>query len=240
MKNTLLLTSILALLFSACSKDRVRVKGSGPVVTQERSANAFDEVKLENSIKVIWHFSTEPRIEVEAQENIAEILLTEQRGNSITIKYKNFSSIKTSEDVIVHLYSEEASKIKVSGSGVVEVENNVNAEDLEMRVSGSGKITSRADNLKTAKVDISGSGKIILEGLNQGESLDCEISGSGELKSFDQTFKTSDVDISGSGKVEVAVEETLDVKISGSGRVTYKGSPTVNSEVSGSGKIVKF
>ena len=53
MKNTLLLTSIVALLFSACSKDRVRVKGSGPVVTEERSVNAFDEVSWPAAKRVV-------------------------------------------------------------------------------------------------------------------------------------------------------------------------------------------
>lgn len=36
MKNILLVASMAVILISACSKDRIRLKGEGPVVTEER------------------------------------------------------------------------------------------------------------------------------------------------------------------------------------------------------------
>jgi hypothetical protein len=240
MKNTIILTAIITVLLASCRKDRIRVKGSGPVVIQERSATAFDELKLQNSVKVIWHSSAEPRIEIEAQKNIADVLITEQKGACIVIKYKNFTTIKSSGDIIVHLYSENAKDIRVSGSGMVELEQDLDASDLTMKVSGSGKIISSVLNANLVETNISGSGRIILNDGAIGEKLISNISGSGRLEAFSKEFKSAEVDISGSGRSEVFVQDRLEVRISGSGKVTYKGNPSLDSKISGSGKVVKL
>lgn len=240
MKKTLLMIAALSLILGACRKDRVRIKGVGPVVTETRNATFFDEVHLQNSIQVIWHHSADHKIEVEAQRNIAEFLLTEQDGHCIKIKYKPFTTVKSAEEIIVHLYSPQAKAAQVSGSGKIELTKELNAPTLELDVSGSGQINLNTASIDNLEADISGSGRIKVMSGELATSIECKVSGSGRIEALERPFKDGSVKISGSGRTELFIQNNLSVNISGSGKVLYKGNPNVVTQISGSGRVVKM
>jgi len=240
MKNILLIASIAVLLTSACNKDRIRLKGEGPTITEERSASDFDQVKLNIDANVIWHKDTQSKIIVEAQKNIAEFLLTEQRGDQIIVKFKPLTTVRKHNQITIHLFSPSAEAIDVSGSGEVMVQHDIASSDMDIRISGSGDVKLNNQIIHKLEANISGSGSLETNSIEICESAEYRISGSGKIKTLNTPTNNVDVHISGSGKAELNVSKHLDAKISGSGKVRYSGSPTLNSTITGSGKIEKI
>lgn len=107
--------------------------------------------------------------------------------------------------------------IKVSGSSDVEFVNHfANQKDLEVRISGSGKIDLDMD-ARDINANISGSGDLFMKG--SADNLDFSVTGSGNINAYELTAQKADVRISGSGGMELSVENRLDAHISGSGSV---------------------
>ena len=184
-------------------------------------------------MQVIVSPAASASVEVKADDNLQEYVITEVSGNRLNIKYRNNVSIRGGK-VTVLVGMPRLNGVSISGSGTVVGNESIPAGELKASISGSGSI-----KLKTAaqKVDarISGSGNIELAGATSG--LDVVISGSGSFRGYGLQAKDASVNISGSGNVETFVNGPLDAKISGSGSVYYKGNADISLKTSGSGKL---
>lgn len=105
--------------------------------------------------------------------------------------------------------------VKVIGSGKVEL-GELDAVDLDVRISGAGKVSAAGGKVDAQKVNISGSGQYRSADLGSGQA---------------------NVKIVGSGSARVWAGEHLQVKVRGSGNVYYRGAPTVKESIAGSGGI---
>ncbi|MCK5571038.1 MAG: DUF2807 domain-containing protein, partial [Spirochaetes bacterium] len=136
--------------------------------------------------------------------------------------------------VEINITMKDIEVLHVSGSGKIFGGNLIEADNVDLKVSGSGDISLEL-NVTSISAKISGSGEIDLSGKT--ETLDIGISGSGDFYAFDLSAEDVYVTVSGSGNCEVNASEKLDVKISGSGDVEYTGNPRINSKISGSGSL---
>jgi hypothetical protein len=127
--------------------------------------------------------------------------------------------------------------LSVSGSGAARIESPVNADALNLSVSGSGKIV--ADELTTDSFysTISGSGDIIIEGAGSADRGNITISGSGSYEAGRFEIDKLTVNISGSGNCDCKPGDQLTANISGSGNVWYSGNPKLDVRASGSGHV---
>jgi hypothetical protein len=226
---------ILVTIFSSCRKDNFCQRGTGSVEKREFSLAEINRIVLEGSGDVYVRQGEFQKVEIETNNDLFDYVNTSVHDGKWEVDFKGcVTHFKTFK---VFITVKDLKQLKVSGSGEINGESTFNVDDLEVAISGSGKINlnTNADNITTS---ISGSGKINLSGTANDQNI--SISGSGDVKSEDLLTRTASVKTSGSGKSYVNVSEKLDVKISGSGDVYYKGSPDINSSVSGSGKIEKI
>jgi hypothetical protein len=135
----------------------------------------------------------------------------------------------------IYITIETLNQIRISGSSELICNNHFNnLNDLELRISGSGRMSLDAD-VRNINSDISGSGGLFMKGT--ADQVDFSISGSGSVNAYELMVVKANVRISGSGGIEINVQDKLDAHISGSGNVRYMGDPKVNSSVSGSGSV---
>lgn len=208
---------------------------------ETRDHSNFDEISLGYPAELIIRQGNEYSVELEGDRDDLEDIRTEVRGSTLVIKndrnggWFNFS---VGRSVTIYVTMKDIRRISVSGSGKAETRGKIETGDLDLDVSGSGKIEVSAD-AEDVTIDISGSGSIILEG--SGEDGEIDISGSGRLYAENFEADSFDVAISGSGRCEVNVSQILDARISGSGSVYYRGDPDkIRSSVSGSGRVRKM
>jgi len=234
MKKILLMLIIPVFLLSGCCFDCWDCEdGEGPVVSQTLILNDFHSFELLGSETVILRQGEEQEVVVEAQQNIINLLETGVRNGRWDIEFED--CIRSYEDVVIYITLPEISSITLSGSGLIQTSDWLVANKIELNLLGSGEIDALID-AEDLKVDVTGSGKIVLEGA--ADIGDFRITGSGVVSAYELPLMDCNVNISGSGNVKTRCNDNLDIDISGSGDVYYRGNPNINSSVSGSGKVI--
>ncbi len=209
------------------------VDGSGDSISQELDLDDFSKIKLTIAADVYLTQGDVQKVEVEAPQNVIHELDLDIRNDTWEIEFDE--CVKNYEDMKIYITIPEIKELNISGSGTVYGENDFNIEDLKIRISGSGDIDIFAE-MKDLDAKITGSGKVKLGGT--GDKLELNISGSGDYRLFDMIAEDVEVKVSGSGDTEVTANDELDVDISGSGDVYYKGEPELRTDISGSGDVI--
>lgn len=177
-------------------------------------------------------------VTLEGDADFLKDIETFERNGILVIRQDGWRS-GMNRKVTVHVTMPEVETLNVSGSGHVKTEGLIKSNEIELNVSGSGRLI--LDNLSSEEVDcsISGSGNIYLKGTGAKE-CDLSISGSGKFDGVE--FETGEmiISISGSGNCTCFVVNDLEAKVSGSGDIYYNGSPRIDARVSGSGKVRKL
>lgn len=173
-------------------------------------------------------------LRIEGDERDIEDLIIEVKNESLSIRYPGYG-LKRSR-LTIHVVSEKLEEIKISGSSDFFASKEINSDEMDLVVSGSGKINFGSLVADELDVRISGSGDILIE---EGSADECNaiISGSGKLLASGFAVDEFSTKISGSGRCEITANSELEATISGSGSVYYKGPARVHSTVSGSGKV---
>lgn len=236
--NLLTLALFLSLSFSSCISDNglMCTKANGELVTEDRDLDKFTSIDLQISADVIIEQGEEYKAEVEASDNIVDMILTKVSGNELNIRLPRGECIRGNSDIVVRVTAPYIDEIKVSGSGDISNEDGWKSDELKLDVTGSGAIVLTDLEIDNYDIDITGSGAIELEGENA-ETGKIKISGSGDADIMDLRVDDCEISITGSGNAKVAVEESLDVRISGSGDVIYSGDPSVDQKITGSGDV---
>jgi len=237
-KLSLAVVSLAAVLFifPSCEK----VVGEGPLVTQTRSVGNFTGVSSEMSGKVNFTIAPDYKVEITAQQNILDVLNTNVVDGVLHIDFKNNVRVRQHEDLLINITAPYADYFRLSGSGNMNVQGDIAADNLKLTLSGSGDITVQnaviADKIDA---DVSGSGNIsIANGSAVNEDVD--ISGSGKVEMAGVDAENAVTHTSGSGDVKLSLSKNLDVHISGSGSVFYHGNPIISTHISGSGRVIPF
>ena len=208
----------------------------GQSVTKEsRNVSGFTKVSFGISGNMYINIGNEYKVTLEGDKDDIEDVITEVSGGRLVVKKDNWN-MNFNEKVTVYITMPELEGLGVSGSGKAEIKDAVKTNDLNLSVSGSGKLYASEVTVSDLKCSISGSGDIILGGGNA-STADLSISGSGNYTGETTKLGSADISISGSGNCVVNVTESLKAGVSGSGDVTYIGNPKVDARVSGSGKV---
>lgn len=228
--SLLLITMLLS--FNSCRK----IAGTGPVVEEERTLSGFTRISVGTGATVQVTQGATFEVILEAQQNILDIITTEVHHGELVIDNQRHTNIASWEDVHVYITMPEVTGLTLTGSGDIQVQNDINTEEMKLQISGSGNIYLPRLTAHKLLTKISGSGYVqVDEGIVQQQEL--QISGSGAIRLSGLEAKQAEVTISGSGDARVFVTDFLKVRISGSGDVYYTGNPTIDVQITGSGRL---
>jgi hypothetical protein len=207
-----------------------------PVESETRNVADFTKVSFGVSGNLYINIGKEFKVTLEGSNSLLEDIVTEVNNGKLVIR-KKIRSLNMNEKVTVYITMPEMKGLSVSGSGVAEIKDAVKTSDLDLSVSGSGKLYASDVTVSTMDCSISGSGDIIVGGRCNIDEADVSISGSGSYKGEAAEIGALGVAISGSGSCTCKVRETLRATVSGSGNITYLGDPRVDARISGSGRV---
>jgi hypothetical protein len=211
--------------------------GTGPSITETRTLSDFNSISLAMDAEVQITQDSIFKVEVVAQSNIMDKIITQVSGSRLIIQHKNNVILK-SNPILIRISMPILNGLNVSGSGKIQLQNLVTTGNFDLNVSGSGKIFLPGITATDISSSISGSGCI---DISSGSviTLDSKISGSGDLNMLNVPIEDVNTTTSGSGTTKVYANHTLFAKITGSGDVYSRGNPSVESEISGSGRLIK-
>ena len=236
-KITLLIAGLLV-SFGLSANPYASSRSDDKKVTREVSP--FTEISLSVAADLYFTQGDEFKLVLEGDDDELEKIETTVQGDVLKIKHNKPFSFGRTKRIKVYVTMKDVEGLTVSGSGKIEAQTAIRAEDLDLSLSGSGDII--IDNLEATHVEagISGSGDIRLAGNTTLNSLECDITGSGDIDTEGLKAAKANIDISGSGSCRVHVTGKLDADITGSGKVRYRGNPLVNADISGSGRVESY
>ena len=243
MKQTMLLAAASLLL--ACNMNAQggtkRVKGSGNVVTEERSVGTYEGVGLSGWFDVELVAGPEGRITLKGEDNLLQHLETEVQDGVLQIRPEKGYNLQPSSwkggGILVTVPVESINHVALSGSGDIVGKTRIKASPFRVAMSGSGDITLEVDS-DDMDVALSGSGDIALAG--SAAKVEIRVSGSGDVKAYDLEARNVEAVIAGSADIRVTATESLTARVSGSGDIHYRGNPAkLDTKTSGSGDITR-
>ncbi|PZF74027.1 head GIN domain-containing protein [Taibaiella soli] len=220
---------------SSCEK----ISGQGPVVTEVRTINNFTGINTSIEGDVYVYQDSVYKVELLAQQNILDAIESSVDNGVLNIGFKSSVRIGPHDRIKVYITMPAVRSLAVSGSGLLSALQPIEADDVELKIAGSGNISLSSLAGNKVSGTIAGSGNItVLDGSAYSEQIN--INGSGLLDLAGIASQNADVNLSGSGASKVNIQKVLNASISGSGTIYYTGNGQINSNVSGSGKVVKM
>ncbi len=210
-----LFIALTGLILSSCTKDRLR--GNGDVITETRSTREFTSVRSSGSTRVHIQYGPEFRVELQGSSNLVPRFKTRVINGVMELGYDNIWNVHR-DDIVVYLTMPEISGVSQSGSGRTTVAGAFpQVRSFRASLSGSGQLEIQNEIVcRYLSASLSGSGKVRLRNLVADEA-EVKISGSGTA--WVTALDLLKVRISGSGDVYYAGNPEIDEEISGSGDI---------------------
>jgi hypothetical protein len=231
MKRILSLLFLLVSLFSFAQTKETRNVGS------------FTKIAFRIPGKVILKQGSTQSVVLEGDKEILGKIETEVEGGRLSIEREGRWRLtdwswRDENKVTAYVTMINIEGISVSGSGDLIGEGKFSANDLELKVSGSGSLDIQVDAKGEMTADVSGSGDMNVKGSCQ--SFESNVSGSGKVTISATIAAKADAGVSGSGRIVASgTAQQIKATISGSGKVLAANLEVSKCEarISGSGDV---
>lgn len=230
MKNTIQIASFVAIMLTIQGYSCVRNSHSGSDEKEIRKVVDFDGISVSSGIDVFLSMGSHEYVEVEADEDLLDHLVTEVRNGTLKIYFdKSFFWNKSAK---VHVEGKKINRISASGGSDIKGKNVIESRDLELKASGGSDIKLEVKT-KNLVVEVSGGADIILSGFT--DQLQASSSGGSDLKALDLIAKRAQLEASGGADIKVHVVDEIDAVASGGADIAYRGNPEVINSKASSG-----
>lgn len=232
-KNLAKILLIVVITFSSVSCIFAdRVKGNGKVVTEERTVKSFDGVSASAGIDVVITQGEKEFLEVEADENLLEYIITEVNGGKLKIHWKSGTSIRKYKKVLIHVTCKNLKSIKGSSGADIYSKGIIKTQELSISSSSAADINIVIEAGSIICKASSGS-DIKLKGKT--ELLTASCSSGADIKAADLEADRVDAKASSGADITVTAVKEINASASSGGDVTYYGNPQVKNVRSSSG-----
>jgi VCBS repeat-containing protein len=201
----------------------------------ERETGDFTSVKLEGNYHVRLENSETSSVEINAGEELKELILVDIKNGVLTVKTLEKRSFDNRKQAELIIKAPTIEYIKIEESAIIVSEQPFRFDELSIESAGALKmdielIGNQFVGEMAGATDLKLRGKVTQVKLN--------IPGAGNVSAFDLHTDEMDLSLSGAGKAEVFADKRLNVDVAGACIVTYKGSPDeVFTNISGIGRV---
>lgn len=225
--------SFIIFSFASCRQ----ITGSGNVISEKKLVEAFTGISAGSAFEVEVKIGSPASVEIEADDNIMDMVKVKVVDNVLRIDLKNGLSIGNGH-FKAFVTVPRLDYIESSGAANVTVLDEVkDAEKIKLHASGAAKIKAQVD---APKVDAESSGAAEIELTGKTKDFDADASGGASIHASGLMSENADVEASGAGNVHLYVSVSLKANASGAGNIFYKGGGTVlEKQTSGAGNVNK-
>lgn len=197
------------------------ISGDGNVKIEPRDIGEFNSIEASNGLHVFITFGQPVALEVEADENLHDVIKTEVTSGTLRIfSEKNIRNAKA-KNIRISVPSLE--DIEVSSAADVQGENKLEADRLNISVSSAGEL--RLETI-AKELDVDASSNASLELKGEAQEMDADVSSAGTIDADRLLVKFCRVSASSAGNASVWVSDEIIAEASSAGNIRYKGDPT--------------
>jgi hypothetical protein len=197
------------------------ISGSGNVKVESREVADFNTVRASNGLDVFITFGKSYSVEVEADENLQNVIRTEVSGGSLKIYSEKNIRNEKAKNIRITVPSLE--EIEASSAADVKCENVLETNRLTISASSAGEVRMEVKT-KEIHVDASSSGSVELSG--ESLQLEADASSAGSIDAEKLQVKYCTVSASSAGSASVWASDEINAQASSAGTIRYKGDPS--------------
>lgn len=235
----IIVATLMSLTLFSCNFDmhfNPGVRGNGNVQTETRNINeSFSSIHVSRGLDVYLTQSNDQIIEVEADENLLDIIVVEVENDELKITTTDNIAYSKAQKVMVSF--KDVSKItSTSGSDVFST-NIITADELNLKTTSGSDMELEVDTNTLVCKSTSGS-DLRLSGKTN--NLFAEATSGSDIKAGKLLAQSSQVEVTSGADITVNTSQELNAKASSGGDITYYGNPEIVKKSDGvSGSIRK-
>ena len=230
----------VAMAFAVLFAQAKDVIGNRELKKDSRAVAAFQQINVNADFDIIIDYAISPKVEVEAESNLLEVILTEVKGKALNISIAKKAKIVNNFPIVIRVAAPMLTKIQYTGNGTITADG-IPSDKMEMILNGKGTLNFK--NLKTSSMKLT---------LSQGFKLNLSdvLASSLNVTLKDNTafnvttmsgVKSTTITSSTTESCTIAglSSESLTLKGSGSGNFSFNGyvGKKVTATLSSSGNV---
>ena len=205
--------------------------------TEVRNVTGFSGVDVSEGIKVELTLGDKEFVEVTADEEYIDKVITVVNGDELDIYLKGNNWKGSKRNILVKVTATKINSIEASSGSSVVSQNLIDSDDLEMSAS-SGSNIKIAFKAPKASCDVSSGASAKLKGV--AKYFDTDASSGAGINAFEVKAVIVKADVSSGAHINVHAEEEINAEASSGGSVKYTGNPkTVDVDKSSGGSVRK-
>lgn len=203
------------MVVAGCDKaDRVRVVGSGNIVTEKPQVKSFDKIALAGAFRVDVTVGDTASVTITTDDNIQPLIETTIQDGALLLRLTE--KVKPTNSVDVKIVAPSLMKFTCDGAAKATI-HDVRGPSFLVELRGA------------AHLDVTG----------EVDSLTLHIDGAGRIQAGELHADKVDVVVRGAGKIDTHAITKLNVLLEGLGFVQYSGDPEITKSINGLGTISK-
>lgn len=215
----LTLVGILFMSLSSCVFEGV--KGNKNVTSQTRNISSdFDAISVSRGLDVYLTIGFSTSLEIEADENLHEIITTEVEDGVLKISAdKNIRSAKSKK---IYVTAKSINEIKATSAAEIRSENTIEADELRLVATSAAelRLSVEANNISCSSTSAA---EVRLEG--RAENLTVKSTSAAEVNAKGLKTKRCDVSATSAANAYVNVADELDARATSAASIRYTGNP---------------
>lgn len=207
------------------------VRGDGNVMTKKRKiSDDFVRIEASRGLDVYITKSRKVSLEVEADENLHELIQTEVRDGTLFItSSRNIYSASAKK---VHLSTDHINGIYVNSGAEVYSENTISADKLELSVSSGSEARLDVD-VQDLSCDSSSGAEANLRG--KAHNFKASSSSGSNIDAYELEATNCTANASSGSDIDINVSNVFEGTASSGADISYKGNPDKVSKNNNSG-----
>lgn len=234
MKTSIKVLGLSIIIATLMSCTYSGIKGSKNVIKQKRELTEnIEKVKVSTGIDLILTQGSKNSLEVEADDNIVDILKTEVKGDQLNIYFeKNVRNVKSRK---VYLTIPSLKSLKTTSGASVECKDGFSGEDIAINASSGSNIDI---SLNYKHVDCSSSSGSDIDIVGECDNVNLNASSGSDIEAKKLSSNIADVNASSGSDITVLVKQKITANASSGGDIDYYGNPSEKNISKSSGGSV--
>lgn len=235
MKKFIKLAAVLFLMFSMQSCFFNGVKGDGHVISKKRKiSNDFIRIDASRGLDVYITKSKNISLEVEADENLHELIETEVRNGTLYITASR--NIYRASAKKVHVSVNNVNEIRINSGAEVYSENTFSSDELVVSASSGGhaKLDLKVNKLRC---ESSSGAEIVLYG--EVDKFKVTSSSGSDIQAYELVARDCNANASSGSDIKLRVTDSFEANASSGADIKYKGEPSILNKNNNSGGSIR-
>lgn len=151
MRNTRQILAFVVMAFAVLFAQAKDIIGNRELKKDSRVVAAFQQINVNADFDIIIDYAITPKIEVEAESNLQEAIVTEVKGKALNIGIAKKTKIVNNFPIVIRIALPMITKFQYTGNGTITADG-IPSDKMEMILNGKGTLNFK--NLKTTSLKL--------------------------------------------------------------------------------------